>query len=330
MKEESSEEAALFAIVHALGSRMHPRVFLGIGDDAALWQPSRSHRSAISSDAFVDGVHFQRGVTSSNRIGARAINAATSDLAAMGARPLLATVSLGFPPDCGIPEISELTDGIALAASRLELSIVGGDCTRSERLTLSVTVIGEVRSTQAKRRDGARVGDIVAITGDLGASFAGLRALADSSLLDGALRSEAIDAYESPVARVAEGRWLSASKHVHAMMDCSDGLGRDSARMARASNVGILLERIPVARSLAAMAQRGGEDAEALALAAGEDYELIAAVAPRAFPYLNARFKARFGRELLPVGYCDAQAGVRWRRNETQTRVEHFGWDHFL
>ena len=116
---------------------------------------------------------------------------------------------------------------------------------------------------------------------------------------------------------------------MRAMMDCSDGLGRDCARMAQRSGLGMLLEQIPVAPEMAELARATGEDAEELALAAGEDYELIVAIATPAFAHLQSRFHKRFGGTLIAVGRCDAQAGVRWRRSGTTIPVDRCGWDHF-
>ncbi|MGC8484981.1 MAG: thiamine-phosphate kinase [Candidatus Baltobacteraceae bacterium] len=324
-----SESAAIAAIREELGEAACLRIALGIGDDAALWQPSRSDRSAVSTDAFVDGVHFQRNVSPLDRIGARAMNASLSDLAAMGARPRLATVALGVPHDLTLDDLRLLYRGIARVANAAHLAVAGGDCTASPVLSLAVTVLGEVRSSHAKRRSGARLGDTIAVTGALGASAAGLRALRDPQVLDGSLRRSALDAYELARARLAEGRWLAASANVHAMMDCSDGLGRDCARMAQSSGVGMLLDHIPVAPEMAALARATGEDAEQLALAAGEDYELIVAIATPAFAHLQARFHKRFRGALVAVGRCDAQAGVRWRRSGETISVDRYGWDHF-
>lgn len=324
-----SENATIAAIREELGEAGRSRIEVGIGDDAALWQPSRSDRSAISTDAFVDGVHFRRATTPLERIGARAIAASVSDLAAMGARPRLATVALGVPRDFTLDDIRSLYRGIARASTEHGVAVAGGDCTASPVLSLAVTAIGEVRASHVKRRDGARLGDTIAVTGPLGASAAGLRALDDPRLLDEPLRGSAINAYESARARVPEGRWLAGSSHVRAMIDCSDGLGRDCARIAVASGVGILLDRIPVAPEIAAVARATGEDAEELALAGGEDYELIVAIATPAFAHLQKRFHKRFGRELLAVGRCDAQAGVRWWRSGSATPVDRYGWDHF-
>ncbi len=155
----------------------------GIGDDAALWQPSRSHRSAISSDMLVEGVDFTRDAMTLEDAGWRAMAANVSDLAATGARPVLATVALGLPPALEMAEVLELYGGLAACAADAKLSIVGGDLSRSAALTIAITVVGEVRASDAKSRAGGRPGDVLAVTGALGAARAGFEltrpALAD-------------------------------------------------------------------------------------------------------------------------------------------------------
>ncbi|MGC1334115.1 MAG: thiamine-phosphate kinase, partial [Candidatus Cybelea sp.] len=126
------------------------RVIIGIGDDAALWQPSRSHRSVISTDMLVEGVHFRRETMSLEDAGWRAMAAALSDLAAMGARPVLATVALGVPAANADAQIVELYQGIAAAARRFEITIAGGDLSRSDLVTISVTVVGEISNSRVK------------------------------------------------------------------------------------------------------------------------------------------------------------------------------------
>jgi len=329
MSVTAAREEDLLAIIRdAIGPSLLRRVLVGIGDDAAVWQPSRSHRSAITTDAFVDGVHFLRAAMAPHEIGMHAAAAALSDLAAMGARPLLVTVALGFPPDLRPEELRGLYEGMAAVCTRCGAGIAGGDLVRAPALTLAVTAVGEVRSSNVKRRTGAKIGDVLAVTGPLGAARAGLHLLHDPQALTGALAEEAIAAFRRPLPRWREGMWLAASVHVHAMMDLSDGLSTDLHRLAEASGRGIMVESIPVAPSAQAMALRRGEDPEGYALAGGDDYELLVAVAPRAFPYLASRFRARFGRPLLPVGRVDAESGVRRRTDSGIVPLASTGWDH--
>jgi thiamine-monophosphate kinase len=301
------------------------KITLGIGDDAAAWQPSRSHRSVISTDMFVEGVHFTRAAMSLEDAGWRAMAAALSDLAAMGARPVLATVALGVSAAGGSAEILELYKGIAAAARRFNIAIAGGDLTRSDAIAISVTVVGEVRPSNVKTRAGGKLGDVLAVTGELGAARAGLEAANNPRLFEGAGGNAALQAFRRPVPRIAEGRFLAASANVTAMMDISDGLSTDARRLCAASDCGGEIEDIPVADSAREVAQLLGEDPARFSLAGGEDFELLVAIRPRAFRYLAERYEKRFKRKLLRVGSLLKGRGVAWRG----TALDSLGWDHF-
>ncbi len=324
MNEDEVVEA-IRELVEPRGPAHRLRVKLGVGDDAALWQPSRSHRSAISTDMLVEGVDFTRDAMTLADAGWRAMAANASDLAAMGARPLLATVALGVPQGMGLEEILELYRGVAACATRCKLRIVGGDLSRADALTIAITVVGEVRASHAKTRAAARPGDVLAVTGALGAARAGLELTRKSENIGDELVEGALRAFRRPEPRVAEGRFLAASRDVRAMMDLSDGLSTDVARLAAASGCGAELESIPVAESAWALAQARGEDPERFGLAGGEDFELLAAIRPRAFSYLAGRFAARFARRLSRVGLLRVEPGVVWNG----APAEPAGWDHF-
>ena len=329
-------------LIARIGERLRgvgaERLLVGIGDDAAAWQPSRSNRSVITTDALVEHVHFTRDAMSAEDAGWRALASNLSDVAAMGARPVLATIALGFPRDVEPDWILAFYDGIASLAKRARCAIAGGDLTRAPAIVVSITVVGEVRSTSLKTRDGARPGDIVAVTGPLGASAAGLRIARDRRGLDdhpdaaGASGAAvhpgvraALAAFRRPEPRLREGRWLGASRHVRAMMDLSDGLSTDLGRLCAASGSGAVIEQVPVHEAARHVAALTGDDAREWALGGGEDFELLAAVDRRAFRHLAGRFRAHFGRELLAVGRITEGEGVRLADG---TPVAPSGWDH--
>jgi thiamine-monophosphate kinase len=297
----------------------------GIGDDAALWQPSRSHRSAISSDMLVEGVDFTRDAMTLEDAGRRAMAANLSDLAATGARPVLATVALGLPLAFEMAEVLELYGGLAACAAEAKLSIVGGDLSRSDALTIAITVVGEVRASDAKSRAGGRPGDVLAVTGALGAARAGLELTRAPWPIGDALAAQALRAFRRPQARVAEGRFLGASRNVDAMMDVSDGLSTDLDRLCIASDCAATLESVPVAEPARALAAARGDDPEGFALVGGEDFELLVAVRPRAFAYLARRYAARFGCPLHRIGLLGPGSGIEWNG----ALLERSGWDHF-
>jgi thiamine-monophosphate kinase len=320
---------ALRAIVEAPPLHAAKSIILGIGDDAAAWRPSRSHLSVVTTDALVEGVHFLQERMDAWSIGYRAMAANLSDIAAMGARPVLSTIALGIAPKTEEAWLLELYRGMQSLAQRHGVRIVGGDLTGAPVTMLSITVVGEVRSTHLRRRDAGRPGDIVAVTGRLGASRAGLELLRLGPLdVPEALSERARKAFLTPEPRVQEGRWFAASANVHAMMDCSDGLSSDLGRLARASGCGALIEELPVDAAAEAVARAAGAEACDYALNGGEDFELIVTIVPRAFEHLSRRFEQRFGCPLIRVGRLDDSSGLRMRVGEERMEIAPRGWDH--
>jgi thiamine-monophosphate kinase len=322
-----NEDELVEAIAALTGAES--RVLIGIGDDAAVWQPSRSQRSVISTDALIEGVHFSRAWMSPDDIGWRAMAANLSDLAAMAARPRLGTVALGIPPEWTPQALLECYAGMARCAKSYGLQIAGGDLVRAPVLTIAITVIGEVRASNLKTRSGARPGDVIASTGALGASRAGLDVAKGAVQIDAALAARALEAHRLPQPRLAQGRWLGASSRVHAMMDCSDGLSTDLTRMAQASGVGASIERVPIADAASAAAAALGIDPMAYALAGGEDFELLLAIESRAFMHLARRFQARFGQALERIGTVRADERIVMVNQGREEPVARTGWDHF-
>lgn len=327
---EDSLVAALREIVEAPtgGSAGAREIVLGIGDDAAAWQPSRSHLAVITTDALVDGVHFLSESMDAVHVGHRAMAANLSDIAAMGARPVLATIALGVPRETPEAWILACYRGMHALAARYGARIVGGDIVRSPALSLSITVVGEVSPTRMKRRSGGRPGDVVAVTGPLGASRAGLELMRRSLDVAGDVRAAAAKAFATPEPRLREAKFLAASAYVHAMMDSSDGLSTDIARLARASACGATIAEVPIHVAARAVALAAGDDASTYALDGGEDFELIASVAPRAFAHLAHRFARHFGKPLLAIGRLDARDGMRIAGTTGERELISAGFDH--
>jgi thiamine-monophosphate kinase len=299
---------------------------LGIGDDAAVWRPSRSNLSVITTDALVEDVHFTLAAMPPEDVGWRALAANLSDVAAMGARPVLATIALGVNARSDAGWIRALYEGMARLARRSGCALAGGDITRSAAISIAITMVGEVRPSNLKRRSGARPGDIVAVTRPLGASRAGLRLVSNRPELAGDARFDSVvRAFRTPEPELGPGRWLGASRNVHALMDSSDGLSTDLSRLCAASGVAALLDHIPLDPTARPVAELLGDDPAAYALDGGEDFALIAVVAARAFDYLASRFAGRFRRPLIRVGTITAGAGLR---DAGGAPIAAAGWDH--
>ena len=263
-------------------------------------------------------------------IGHRAMAANLSDVAAMGARPVLATVALGVAAAADEAWILACYRGMTALAGAHGTAIVGGDIVRAPVLTLALTVIGEVSPSRLKRRDGGRPGDVLAVTGPLGASRAGLELVRRPELMiDEASRTAALTAFATPSPRVREGRWLAASVNVRAMMDASDGLSTDLGRLARASACGATVDDLPIHPAATAVARAADADPESYALDGGEDFELIVSIAPRAFAHLARRYATHFSKPLLRIGHLDATPGLRRSAEDGDRDLCAAGYDHF-
>jgi thiamine-monophosphate kinase len=323
--EPVREDDVVRAIAALLDGAGGKNIRLGIGDDAAAWQPSRSHRSVITSDMAVEGVHFAPQLMGLADAGWRTMVANASDVAAMGARPVLATVALGIPAAATVEDVMGLYEGIAEAARAARLAIVGGDLSRAPVWTIAITAVGEVRASNLKTRGGGRPGCVLCATGALGASLAGLDVARLEAQVDERQAARALSAFRRPVARLAEGRFFGADRAVAAMMDCSDGLATDITRLARASGCGARIEDVPVDPAAGAVAAKLGVDPRRYVLAGGEEFELLLAVRRRDFERLARRFSARFNKPLRRIGVLTHGEGVEFEG----APLSPTGWDHF-
>lgn len=269
-----------FDLIDALAARLDPPAEgLGIGDDAAAWRPADGSVVVATTDMLVEGIHFRLDWTSPRDLGWKALAVNLSDLAAMGARPGRGLVSVALLP--GQAElVEELYEGLSELARLTGTRIVGGDTVRtSGPLVINVALIGEADPGRLLRRDGARPGDLLALTGVVGASAAGLDLLVRGDRVSLA-RPEAVPllaAHHRPRARLAAGAALAAVG-VECAIDVSDGVASEAWHLARASGVAIEVEvdRLPLAPE--AVSLLGEEEARRLALSGGEDYELLFAV----------------------------------------------------
>jgi thiamine-monophosphate kinase len=314
-----SEEALLEAIRRML-SGAGPEVRVGVGDDAAVLTPTGGEL-VITTDSLVENVHFVRGPAGARDLGYKAIVVNVSDVAAMGASPRAAVCALILPPEVDTGWVVELFGGMREACDEYALWLVGGDLSRGSEASIAVTVTGEVAPGRAVLRSGARPGDRVVVTGELGGSAAGLR-LTSLRTTPTAEQLALVRRHLRPTARVGEGGVL-ARLGATAMMDVSDGLALDLSRLVRASSVGarVAIDDVPVAEGATIDDALGG----------GEDYELLATL-PRteAVEGVRRELKEAFGVALTEIGSIVEGTGlVATKEDGTERPLEPTGWDHF-
>jgi thiamine-monophosphate kinase len=292
-----------------------PRVRLASGDDAAITVPGAA--TATSVDALIDGVHFRREHCSLAQVGRKALAAALSDLAAMGAEAGEAYVVLGVPADIDEDDCLELLDGMAELSETTGTSLAGGDVTRAPVLTLATTVVGYAEDAEAMvTRAGGRPGEVLALTGEIGGAAAGLIIL-ERPETAAALPATTVEALRrrqlEPTPLLEAGNAL-ARAGATAMIDVSDGLGGDAAHLAGQSGVRALIDAasLPLAEGVAEVAAAAGRDPVELAASGGEDYELLAALPPDRLREAAAAVEAS-GSRLTPIGELVEGKGVEIR-----------------
>jgi len=308
-------------------------VVVGPGDDTAVLSIPGDRLALFACDMMVEGIHFRQAWATPEQIGWKAMAQNLSDIAAMGGEPGFAVASVAAPGGTDERVVEGIARGLNEAARRYGSTVVGGDLVGSPGpLVVDVAVLGWVEAALVLRREGARPGDVVLVTGTLGASAAGLAAC-QGGLREG--EDEAVArarrAHHQPEPRVPEGRAIAATRRATAMMDVSDGLSEDLPRLCGESGVGarVFADRIPVDAACRAVAVRLGLDALELASSGGEDYELLLTCPESAVEALAAAVSAHRDTSVSVIGEIVARPGVVLVDTQGRERALAPGFDHF-
>lgn len=280
-------------------------VILGIGDDTAILRDFKGKELLLTTDMLIEDRHFRRSDATGYQIGWKAMAVNISDIAAMGGTPAHAVISIGLSKNLSVSFVKDIYKGLQAAAKKFKINVVGGDTNSSEKIVISIALLGFCARNSALKRSGAKPGDVIFVTGFLGGSYASKKHLIFTP-------------------RIAESRFLTKNFNIHSMMDISDGLASDIHRIAKASGVGAVLssEAIPVSPLAKSVDQ---------ALSEGEDFELLFTLSPKEAARLTLSEQAKKFTPFHPVGkIVSKRDGVRLvRANKGSEIINEKGFDHF-
>jgi thiamine-monophosphate kinase len=318
--------------------RPSAREVIGIGDDAAVVAPARNALTVLTTDASVEGVHFDRTLSTAADIGFRALAVNLSDLAAMGASPRWALLSLAMPEALGVDEVDGLVDGVAELAGAEGVRVIGGNLTRSPGpLMVDITAVGETQPRRILTRRGGRPGDELYVTGRIGAAAAGLAMLRQGEAARPPIRGAdvCVARYRRPAPRVRLGVAIAQARAAQAAIDLSDGLADALRQIADASGCGVEIDAdaVPIEPAARAWWEAQGIDPVTAAMTGGDDYELLVAV-PRRWRGRLRHATSRVARPALQrIGILTRDPATRvlvrsGRREPLPQGFEHFraGW----
>lgn len=296
---------------------------LGIGDDCALLQIPTGHYCAVSTDSLVSGVHFPKD-SPPFLLGQRVLAVAVSDLAAMGAKPLGFTLAITLE-QIDTPWLQAFSEGLSAMAQHCAIALIGGDTTRGP-LAMTVTVMGAVPTHHSLLRSGAQVGDLLCVSGPLGAAAAALPFVLGQVAADtvpAEAQQQLLAAYWTPQPQLELGRWLLGK--ASAALDISDGLLADCGHIAKASKVALQIEQARVPIAAAVLRAVGDVDVLQCALSGGDDYQLAFTIAASYLEALQQRFTA-----VQVIGRVSAGQGVQLLDSAGQSiKCAHLGYQHF-
>ncbi len=307
-------------------------VLRSVGDDAAVFRLNKDKVILLTTDLLIENIHFLRNTITPEDLGYKAIAVNLSDIAAMGAKPEHAFISIGIPGNTEIEYLDKLYAGMKGLLKKYNVNILGGDTSVSESdLVISITITGSAYPDKILYRNTARPGDKIFSTGFLGNSKAGLHYILNKSEHEDKDSPELIKAHLRPCPYVKEGMFLAGLKGVRAAIDISDGLSSDIGHIAEKSSAGFTLyaDTIPVSKALLKFCERFGFDPVDYAVSGGEDYVLVFTADPEYADSIANEYEKKFRARLHLIGEITSSPQRILKSANGDTRViQSAGWDH--
>jgi len=305
-------------------------VIRGIGDDCCVFKTSGEMAILLTTDMLVEKVHFLLDAISPYKLGRKSLAVNLSDIAAMGGTPREAVISIAIPDSVDVATLDGVYDGMKSMAKEFAVNLLGGDTTSSPgHLVINIALVGEAKEDEILYRSGARVGDVIFLTGPVGSSAAGLDIILKGRETED--WQDLIEAHHDPYPHVNAGRIIAGMKVANSLIDVSDGVAADLGHICVESKLGAILEEsmIPTSERFKDYCRKFHEDANHLSLHVGEDYVLLGTVSPGSADDLRGALESE-GCEFYQIGHMVAESGLRLRTsaNSLETMRAN-GWDHF-
>lgn len=307
------------------------RVVVGPGEDCVHLTEIVSRELVLSVDAHIEGVHFTMEILDLRDIGHRSLALALSDLASVGATPITYLVNLEIPDYMTLENVKQIYEGFKGLNNEYCISPSGGNIVRGEKCGLTITVVGETLRNKGVLRSGAKEGDLVLVTGDLGRSAAGYKLLINEelkSIISADIRNQLISRFKNPWPRIKDIQHILRLANINAAIDITDGLGKDLNRLAQMSDVEIVLkeEALPIHPALLEFARKTHADINSLVLSSGEELEIAFTMEPNEYNKI---------REIkIPITVIgEVRAGFSpsvfvKRKTGEEISIGHLGYDH--
>ena len=329
MKLKQTGEFGLIDLIRRKFPAKDKNLVLGIGDDAAVIKITPKRYLIFTTDALREGVHFDLNYYSYQEVGWKAMAANLSDVAAMGGIPTFGLISLGLPKNKKTEDVLKIYKGMNDLAKKYGCKLCGGDLFLSPEIVISVTLLGETEPEFLVKRSGARPGDLICVTGDLGQSQAGLELLKTKKTS----KPDWLRKHLKPLPRINEARKLVQTLDVTSMIDISDGFGSDLYHIAEESKVGALVfeGEIPISASLLKMTKVLRKSPLDLALSSGEEYELLFTIRNGQKEKLKHLRKKAPGLKVTIVGEIkDRKEGLKILGSKGKLKnLKRSGYSHF-
>jgi thiamine-monophosphate kinase len=316
------ERDAIRILTHSFS--LNNRLPLGFDDDVAAVPVSSREWAVLKTDMLVGSTDIPPGMTLT-QAARKSVVATVSDFGAKGVRPLRLMISLGLPVPVKSSTVRQIATGLSQGAKEYGCSIVGGDTGQSKELVIDCVGFGLATPEEIIRRDGARPGDVVAVTGEFGKSAAGLRILLARRKDQARRFPQLVKSVLHPMARLEEGVKLAKTRSVSSSIDSSDGLAWSLHEIAGLSGVSIHLENVPIAREVEAFARAERVTASDLALYGGEEYEIVVTIDRDKYPSVKRKVPSLIRMGQVKAGSGEVTADIAGR----SVTVEPRGWEHF-